>query len=260
MNPLLASALVIFVFMCLMFLIALWLKNNGVADVGWGVGFMLVAWLTFFWFGNDRMHQKIVTFLVTIWGLRLTLYLAVRNWGEPEDFRYANWRKEWGGSVVWRSFLQVFMLQGFFMFINLLPVIVVNSSEEFYKSYKWLYPLGAAVWCIGFFFEAIGDKQMYEFKCSAKKHPHKKVMNKGLWRYTRHPNYFGEAAMWWGIFILSIPSGMWYVSVLSPLVITYLLLKVSGVTLLEKKYEGNDEYSVYKRTTSAFFPMPPKQI
>ncbi|MBP6731190.1 MAG: DUF1295 domain-containing protein, partial [Chitinophagales bacterium] len=205
---------------------------------------------------DERFHQKLVSYLVILWGLRLAIYLGIRNIGQPEDFRYANWRKEWGSNFVWRSFLQVFMLQGLVMFINTLPIVVVNSDLSVFKSYKVLYPVGCAVWCVGFFFEALGDYEMYMFKSSH--HPKGKVMNTGLWRYTRHPNYFGEAVMWWGIFLLAIPSGHWYISVWAPVTITFLLLRVSGVTLLEKKYEGNDEYSQYKRNTNSFFPWFPK--
>ncbi|HRG88630.1 MAG TPA: DUF1295 domain-containing protein [Chitinophagales bacterium] len=256
MNPYLLSALCIFGFMCVMFLIALATKNNGVADIGWGLGFVVVTIVTYFVYGDDRFHQKLTSYLIIVWGLRLSIYLAIRNIGKPEDFRYANWRKEWGNAVVIRSFLQVFMLQGVIMFINVLPVIVINNDLTIFKSYKVLYPVGVVVWTIGFFFEAVGDYQMYMFK--AGHHRKGQVMNKGLWRYTRHPNYFGEAVMWWGIFLLAIPSGHWYISVLAPVTITFLLLRVSGVTMLEKKYDGNDEYSRYKRNTNSFIPWFPK--
>lgn len=239
-----------------MFVVAQVVKNNSIVDIGWGFGFVMVTVVTFFVYGDLRFHQKLVSYLVVVWGLRLGIYLAIRNIGQPEDFRYANWRKEWGSNFLLRSFLQVFMLQGLIMFINTLPVVVVNSDLSVFKSYKVLYPVGVAVWCVGFFFEALGDYQMYMFRTG---HHHKgQVMNTGLWRYTRHPNYFGEAVMWWGIFLLAIPSGKWYLSVLAPVTITFLLLKVSGVTMLEKKYEGNDEYSRYKRNTNSFIPWFPK--
>lgn len=258
MNIYLLAALCIVVFMLLLFVVSLVKKDMSVADIGWGFGFVLVAIVSFFVCGNDRFHQKIVTYLVFIWGLRLSFYIGMRNWGKPEDFRYANWRKEWGDTVIWRSFLQVFMLQGLIMFINLLPVLVVNSGGDIMNSYKALYPIGCVVWGIGFLFEAVGDWQMYMFREGH--HQKKAIMNHGLWRYTRHPNYFGEAVMWWGIFLLSIPSGYWYISVWGPVTITFLLLRVSGVTLLEKKYEGNDAYALYKQQTSAFIPWFPKKL
>ena len=258
MNPFLLSAICIFSFMLLMFLLAMLVKNNSIVDIGWGIGFIIVTIATFFLNGDDRFHQKLVSYLVIVWGLRLAIYLGIRNIGQPEDFRYANWRKQWGNNFVARSFFQVFMLQGVIMFINTLPIVVINSDLGLFKSYKVLYPIGCSLWCLGFFFETVGDYQMYMFKCD--RHPHKyKIMNKGLWKYTRHPNYFGEAVIWWGVFLMAIPSGQWYVSVWAPVIITFLLLRVSGVTMLEKKYDGNDEYSLYKKNTSAFVPWFPKK-
>ncbi len=257
MNPFLLCAICIFTFMCLMFVLALLKRDNSIVDIGWGIGFIIVTSATYFVYGDERFHQKLVSYLVIVWGLRLSIYIAIRNFGKPEDFRYANWRKEWGSNFFWRSFLQVFMLQGLIMFINTLPVIIINNDLAIFKSYKFLYPMGCVVWCVGFFFEALGDLQMYEFK---NYHHHQgAIMNRGLWKFTRHPNYFGEAVMWWGIFLIAIPSGQWYLSVLAPLTITFLLLKVSGVTMLEKKYDGNDAYAKYKRTTNAFLPWFPKK-
>lgn len=222
-----------------------------------GLGFIMVTIVTFFVVGDNRFHQKLVSYLVVLWGLRLSIYIGIRNIGQPEDFRYASWRKEWGDNFLLRTFFQVFMLQGLVMFINTLPIVVVNNDLSLMKSYKILYPVGCAVWLVGFVFEALGDLQMFFFKSNT--HPaKKKVLNTGLWKYTRHPNYFGEAVMWWGIFLLAIPSGRWYISVWAPITITFLLLKVSGVTMLERKYEGNDEYSQYKRNTNTFIPWFPK--
>jgi len=255
-NPYLLSAICIFSFMCIMFVIAQLVKNNSIVDIGWGAGFIIVTSVTYFVYADERFHQKLASYLVIVWGLRLSIYIGIRNMGHPEDFRYANWRKEWGDNFLIRSFLQVFMLQGLIMFINTLPIVVINNDLSVFKSYKVLYPVGVVVWAIGFLFEALGDYQMYMFKCSH--HPKGKIMDKGLWRYTRHPNYFGEAVMWWGIFMLAIPSGHWYISVWAPVTITFLLLKVSGVTMLEKKYEGNDAYSQYKRKTNSFIPWFPK--
>ncbi len=258
MNPYLLSAVCVFLFMCIMFVVAQLVKNNSIVDIGWGIGFIIVTVVSFFVYGDDRFHQKLVSYLVVVWGLRLSIYLGIRNIGQPEDFRYANWRKQWGNNFLLRSFLQVFMLQGFIMFIITLPVIVVNNDLSVFKSYKVLYPVGVAVWVVGFFFEAVSDYEMFMFKDNP--HPHKnKVMNTGLWKFSRHPNYFGEVVMWWGIFLLAIPSGNWYISVWAPLTITFLLLKVSGVTMLEKKYDGNDEYSEYKRRTNSFLPWFPKK-
>ena len=256
-NPFLLSALCIFCFMCCMFVIATIKKDNSIVDIGWGLGFIVVVLVTFFYYGYDRRSQKLVTFLTIVWGMRLSLYILVRNWGKPEDFRYVKMRNDWGKNVVVRAFFQVFMLQGVIMFINTLPMVIVNSAPHLvYPHLRWLYPIGSAIGLVGFLFEAVGDWQMYMFKTDRHKHG---IMNTGLWKYTRHPNYFGEAVQWWAMFILSIPSGLWYISLLAPVTITFFLLRVSGVTLLEKKYEGNDAYSLYKRNTSSFIPWFPKK-
>ena len=252
MSSFVAAGICIFSFMCAMFIVAQIIKNNSIADVGWGVGFIVVTFYTFTVFGENLFQQRLISFLVTIWGLRLAFYIGIRNLGEPEDFRYAKWRSDWGNSFLIRSFLQIFMLQGAIMFINTLPIIIINSTSEISTAHTYLYPLGALVWFIGFIFEAVGDMQMYLFK--TEHHPKGTINNKGLWKFTRHPNYFGEAVMWWGVFIIAIPSGLWYISLAAPVTITFLLLRVSGVTLLEKKYEGNDAYSLYKKNTSSFIP------
>ncbi len=252
MNPFLLSAICIFSFMLLMFVVAMLIKNNSIVDIGWGLGFIIVTIATFFLDGDERFHQKLVSYLVIVWGLRLAIYIGIRNIGQPEDFRYANWRKEWGSSFAMRSFFQVFMLQGVVMFVITLPIVVINSDLSLFKSYKILYPAGCTVWCVGFFFEVVGDYQMYMFKHNP--HPHKPIMKKGLWKYSRHPNYFGEVLVWWGIFLMAIPSGQWYISVWSPVLLTILLLRFSGVPRQEKKYEGNEEYLLYKKNTSFFVP------
>ncbi len=257
MNPFLLAAVTVFCFMTALFLIAVMTKDNGVVDIGWGIGFMLVAAVTMENSGTLFPKQKLLMFLIVMWGLRLASYICIRNWGKPEDFRYAQWRKQWGDKVLVNSFLRIFMLQGFIMLVMCLPIIIVNSTPRT-LDLKSLYPIGGGLWAIGFFFESLADLQMFYFKDNVAHEGH--IMNKGLWKYSRHPNYFGEALMWWGIFIVSIPSGYWYFTVWSPALITFLLLKVSGVTLLEKKYEGNDAYSDYKRRTSTFIPWFPKQI
>jgi steroid 5-alpha reductase family enzyme len=150
--PFLLSALCIFGFMCLVFAIAQLKKDNSIVDIAWGIGFIVVTVVTLSVYGDQNFHQRLVSYLVIMWGLRLSLYIGIRHAGAPEDFRYATWRKQWGDKVVQRAFFQVFMLQGLIMFINTLPVVVVNSDSVVLKSYKILYPIGCAVWVIGFYF------------------------------------------------------------------------------------------------------------
>lgn len=250
-NVYLISALYIFIFMNFMYLLALRLKDNSIVDIGWGIGFIIVSLAMLFDRGTFYPRQLLITALVILWGLRLALYIFMRNKGKGEDFRYKQWRNEWGKTIYWRSYLQVFMLQGAIMFVIALPLMQVNASNS-----SELLPadfIGAAVWLIGFLFEAVGDGQMMRFKNNPANKG--KIMRYGLWKYTRHPNYFGEALLWWGIFIIAAGAGNIFISVISPVALTYLLLRVSGVAMLEKKYTGNPEYDEYIRTTSSFVPM-----
>ncbi|MDH4273105.1 MAG: DUF1295 domain-containing protein, partial [Candidatus Aminicenantes bacterium] len=221
----------------------------------WGLGFILIALTTLFLRPGLEARHVLITGLVVIWGLRLATHVFVRNRGRGEDFRYAKWRRDWGRWVVPRSFFQIFMLQGVFMLIIATPIVLANRSGE--KGLSAFDGLGAFLWLTGFLFEAVGDHQLKRFK--QKPDSKGKIMTSGLWRYTRHPNYFGEAALWWGIFLIALSVRGGYVAIVSPLMISFLLLKVSGVTMLEKKYAGNEEFAAYARRTSAFFPRLPKK-
>jgi steroid 5-alpha reductase family enzyme len=249
------AALIVFIYFLLFFLVAQVIKNNSIVDMGWGAGFVLLALIILVSQGAYVERNLLITLLVTIWGGRLTYYIVKRNWGKPEDFRYAKWRQEWGQWLVPRAFLQVFMLQGLLMLVIGYPIVLVNASPQ--PGLNFFDYAGLLVWIIGFIFESVGDKQMAEFKKDPANKGH--VIKSGLWRYSRHPNYFGEATMWWGIFLLalSVPSGL--SAVISPLVITLLLLYVSGVPMLERKYKDNPEFQAYAKVTSKFFPWFPKK-
>jgi steroid 5-alpha reductase family enzyme len=250
-----AVAGAVFAYMTAVFLIALIIRDNSIVDIAWGPGFILVALTTLFSRPEFEARHFLVNGLVVVWGLRLATHIFLRYRGRGEDFRYARWRRDWGRWFIPRSFLQIFMLQGVFMLIIASPAVLVNHSGR--KGLTVLDGLGALVWLAGFFFEAVGDYQLKRFKQNPKSRG--KIMTTGLWRYTRHPNYFGEASLWWGVFLiaLSVPGG--WVSIISPLTISFLLLRVSGVAMLEKKYAGNEEFAAYARRTSAFFPWFPKE-
>lgn len=248
------SALLVFIFMTVLFLIAQVIKNNSIVDIGWGIGFIVIAVAGMIASEIYAPRQLLLSAMILCWGLRLAVYIFIRNKGKGEDYRYRQWREEWGRHVVWRSFLQVFMLQGFIMLLIALPLMAVNASPA--NTLTWIDVAGFLVWSVGFYFEAVSDYQMMQFK----KEPGSKgkIMTRGLWKYSRHPNYFGEALLWWGIFLVSISAGYWWISIISPALITFLLLKVSGVAMLEKKYKGNAEFEAYAERTSAFLPLPPK--
>jgi steroid 5-alpha reductase family enzyme len=251
MNYYFSLALILLGYMTCWFLISVIKKRNDVADVAWGLGFVLLAWISFFLSQINSQRGLLVTALVSIWGLRLALHIYRRNKGKQEDYRYLAWRKEWGKWFIIRSYLQVYVLQGLFLFLIIQPVLFINKSIG---TIGLLDIFGVLIWLVGFYFESVGDRELKQFVSNPANKG--KIMDQGLWRYTRHPNYFGEVTQWWGIFIiaLSIPNALF--TIVGPLTITCLILFVSGVPLLEKKYAGRPDF---EKRTSVFFPLFPKK-
>jgi steroid 5-alpha reductase family enzyme len=198
----------------------------------------------------------VVTGLVIIWGLRLFLYISIRNFKKPEDYRYVEMRKKWvGKNEKVQAFLKVFMIQAGFMLIISMPIYIAVLNNRVVSPIWWIG--GALLFFVGLFFEGVGDYQLRSFlKTRTDKN---QIMNRGLWKITRHPNYFGETLMWWSLFIVVVSSTYGLIAIVSPITITYLLLFVSGIPLLEKKYDDNIEFQEYKKQTSAFFPWFPKK-
>jgi len=254
MNYFVILALILFVYMSSWFVLSLLKKRNDVADVAWGLGFVLLTWTSFFLGEGEGFRGLLVGLLVSIWGIRLAWHIHARNKGKVEDYRYAKWREEWGKWFYLRSYTQVYLLQGALLFLIVLPILFINKSIG--TSLNYLDFFGMAVWALGFIFESVGDAQLARFI----KDPNNKgkLMQSGLWRYTRHPNYFGEVTQWWGLWIiaLSVPNGIY--GIIGPLTITFLILKVSGIPMLEKKMEENPEFAEYKKRTSIFIPLPTK--
>ncbi|MCF7930861.1 MAG: DUF1295 domain-containing protein [Acholeplasmataceae bacterium] len=257
----LVNAIVLFVFFVIFFVIAQIKKNNGLADMAWGLGFVVVALTSIIYSGNYTLSALVITFLVMIWGFRLFFFIGLRNWNKPEDFRYVDMRNKWKTNIPLKAFFKVFVLQGILLYIISLPIQLVNlNPTTFTNNQNYLVLiLGVILWLVGFYFEAVGDAQMKRFK----KNPENKgkIMQSGLWKYTRHPNYFGETLMWWAIWIVSLSGFVLFnvIGIIGPLLITYLLLYVSGVPLLEKKYKDNPLFQEYAKKTSVFIPMPPKK-
>jgi len=240
----------IFLYMSFVFVIALYKKNNSIVDIAWGLGFIAIALYSLFFKKTFYARQILVTTLTLLWGLRLSIHIYFRNRKRPEDIRYAAWRKSWGRFFVIRSYLQIFMVQGMMMYIIALPISVVNFLSG--PAINRLDLLGLFLWIVGFFFEAVGDYQLQAFIKEPKNKG--KIMKFGIWAYTRHPNYFGEVCIWWGIYVIAFSVAYGWLTVVSPLTITYLLLFVSGIPMLEKQFEHNEEFIRYKKETSAFFP------
>lgn len=253
-STLLLISVIIFFFVTGFYLLALRTKNNTVADIAWGIGIIVIAYATLFIHGANSARQLLVTMLVLFWGVRLAAYILIRSRGKKEDFRYKQWREKWGKSWKIKSYLQVFLLQGALMILVSFPVIFTNTYSG--ASLGLFDRVGVLMWIIGFYFEAVGDYQLIRFKQNKKNEG--KIMTAGLWKYTRHPNYFGESLMWWGIYAIALSNFNAWWTIVGPLFITYSLLKVSGVTLLEKKYQNNKSYQEYQKNTSSFIPWFPK--
>lgn len=254
MNELLLAALTIAILMVGTWLISVAIKDASIVDISWGLGFATVA--TVLWIADDaKSNLDTLLWLMTLlWGLRLCLYLARRNLGHGEDYRYVAMRKRWGPAFPLISFLTVYTLQGTLMWVVSLPVQVSHRAEG---SIGVLAVIGLVLWAVGLYFEVVGDIQLTRFRADPANQG--TVLDSGLWRFTRHPNYFGDACVWWGIAIVacSVSVGVW--GLIGAAVMNVLLLKVSGVALLERSLvRRKPEYQSYINRTSAFIPRPPK--
>lgn len=234
---------------------ALILKKNDLADVLWGPAFPLSA-LAAAAFGNIDIRSKILLVMISIWALRLFFHMALRNLSHrTEDIRYNNWRKKWGKTAVWRSYLQVFVLQAFILYVFLTPVLLSLSSDS--EPLGPLAHIGIFVWLVGFGFEAVADEQLRKFK--RKSENKGKLMTVGVWSWSRHPNYFGEVTQWWGIWLVVSELPLAWITLLSPMGVTFLILRVSGVSMLENLMKDRPDFENYAKKTSRFFPLPPKK-
>lgn len=262
MNFIYALA-IIWSFFTIVFLIAWRLNNYSIVDMVWGLGFVLVAWsmvlITYFETGEITLLAGFITLAITLWGLRLTWHIGRRNWNKPEDFRYQDMRQHWGTKhPVLKAYVNVFLVQGAFQYLIFLSSLYgITYHEPLFGEFPWVLGFGMIIFLIGFLFEAIGDAQLKHF--IRQRENKGKLMTRGLWAWTRHPNYFGEATLWWGIAlpVFFLPYGILFV--ISPLVISWLIRYVSGVPLLERKYAAREDFQVYMKSTSIFFPWPPKR-
>jgi len=247
--------IILLLFYLLLFAIGIQKKNHGIVDIGWGIGFVLLAWTSLLQHSHMGIENILMTLLVTVWGCRLAYHIWERHRGKPEDFRYQNMRKKWGNHPVIGALLQVYLLQMLLMIVIALPFVYANNMLSLERTF--LYFMGLFVWIVGFYFESASDAALRRFK----KNPQNKgkIMTNGLYQYSRHPNYFGEAMMWWGIFLMTLQEPLAAVGIVSPITITYLLRYVSGVPLLEEHYKDNKAYQAYAKKTSIFIPMKPRQ-
>ena len=251
------AALIIFILVTLLWVWSVFIKNVSIVDIFWGFGFVVVNAFYVFMSGDLHARKIVILTLVTVWGLRLAIYLAYRNIGKGEDFRYQEFRRSYGPKRYWWfSFFQVFLLQGALIMVVSLPLLGISSGQSS-GGLNILDYMGILVWLVGFAFEAGGDFQLARFKRNLKNKG--KVLNTGFWKYTRHPNYFGDAMVWWAYAIFSIAAGSYW-QIIGSIVMTYLIMKISGVSLLERTLkETKPQYSDYIQKTNAFFPWCPKK-
>ena len=242
--------------MVLLWLLSLVLRDSGIVDIAWGLLFVGISWLGLA-IGDGSMSRRVlVAVLVSVWGIRLAARIGRRNIGRPEDYRYAAWREQAGRAWWWRSLLKVFLLQGVVAWVVSLPLLVVAAGETPARLTA-LDALGLIVCGVGLFFESVGDAQLDRFKADPANRG--TLIETGLWRYTRHPNYFGDACFWWGIGVVALLVPWGVVAAIGPAVMTFVLTRLSGVAMLERAMSTRPGWDAYAQRTSSFIPRPPRR-
>ena len=253
----LVNLLVVTAMMIVGWLVSLRQRNVTIVDALWGMGFVIIAWITAVAGDGYAVRAWLLALLVSLWGLRLGIYMVWRSHGKGEDPRYGSWRRQYGDRFWIVSLFNVFLVQALFLWVISLATQFGQMADT-PASLTGLDLIGTLIWLIGFLFETVGDWQLARFKADPSNSG--KVMDRGLWSYTRHPNYFGEALVWWGIWliVLSTPNSWW--TIVSPLLITVTLLKITGIALTEKTIlEKKAQYRDYMDRTNAFLPWFPKR-
>jgi steroid 5-alpha reductase family enzyme len=251
---LLSSAGALVVLMVASWLLSVLLADVSIVDVVWGVGFVAVAWIAYAQGDGDDARRLLLAVLVTIWGVRLAGYIGWRKLRHPgEDPRYTAMRERRGPRFVWLSLFTIFLLQGALVWVISLPVQVAADQGDALNA---LDAAGVALWAIGVAFESIGDGQLLRFKSDPANKG--RVMDRGLWRYTRHPNYFGDFCVWWGLYLVALATGAAWWTAIGPLVVSVLLIRVSGKGMTEKVMAQRPGYAEYVARTSGFVPLPPR--
>jgi steroid 5-alpha reductase family enzyme len=234
-------------------LVSLRRNDVSIVDTLWSLKFLLLFAVYLLLAETSGPRRWLVLALLSVWALRLSLFIALRNRGKPEDYRYREIRRNNEPNFRFKSLYLVFGLQAVLAGFIALPLLVAASGSS---ALGWLDAAGVALWLAGMFFEVVGDYQLARFRADGGNA--RKVLSTGLWRYTRHPNYFGEFLLWWGFYVIAAAAGGWW-TLLSPLLMSLLLLRVSGVALLERSIgQRRPEYADYVRRTNAFLPGWPK--
>ena len=254
---LIATALLILAAMLALWWIGTQRNDVSIVDIFWGPGFGLVALATWLLAGGEASRMNLVTLLTLIWAARLGLHIGARNLARGEDPRYSALRHHVQGNFNRYALTHVFLLQGLLMWVISLPLQLAQylGLPDSLGIAAWS---GAALWLAGFLFEAIGDAQLARFKADPANRG--RLMDRGLRRYTRHPNYFGDACVWWGLFLIACDHVLGVATVISPILMTWLLVSYTGKALLERcMSRRNPAYALYAARTSGFFPWPPRR-
>lgn len=246
---------ILLTYMSLWYGLARYTGRLDVVDSAWGLGFVLVAWVSLGLRAHFGSLQVVSALLVSAWGLRLFAHIGNRNWRKREDdHRYQELRQQWGAPWKRKAYTNVFLLQAVLLLAVSLPMTAIAwAGSPHLNAGVWI---GWAIWLFGIGFEALADDQLRRFIKQRPKESHQ-IMDQGLWHYSRHPNYFGEVTTWWGAAIVAISTGEWW-GLFGAVAITLLITKVSGIPPLEKHYDGNKDYEAYRRRTSVLIPLPPK--
>jgi steroid 5-alpha reductase family enzyme len=256
LTTLLHISVVILGYMTFLYLLSMILKRSDIVDIGWGLGFIVTTLISALLATNITMRMIAIGILIALWGLRLAIHIFLRNRNKDEDFRYKKFKKDWGENFWWKSYINIFLLQGLLMMLISIPIIYLFTFSL--ERLSWLTYTGIGIWVLGFLFEVISDWQLSRFIDKKKQQKAKeRFLKTGLWSLSRHPNYFGEVLLWWGIWLASVslsnPTSL--LTVIGPITITYFITQVSGVPILEKKYEGDKEWEMYKKRVPKFIPI-----
>lgn len=231
------------------FFIAVMKKNFGLVDIAWGLGFITISLVSYFYHFNS-VKNAVVLLLVLLWGLRLSLYLLGRNWSAPEDHRYQEMRQSWGKHPSLHAYFKVFLFQGFLMLLISLPITAGMMRAD--QKLSWINIAGVAVFFLGWIYESNADRYLKKFKANPENRG--KICMSGPWKLSRFPNYFGEITLWYGIYLASVSASTWW-TIIGPVIINLFILKVSGVPLLEKKYKERPEYHDYAARVPRLIPF-----
>jgi steroid 5-alpha reductase family enzyme len=249
---LIVNAVLAFLYMTGWFFIGYVRKRLDAVDTAWGLGFVLLAWAAAIQQAN--MRSLLVAGLVSIWGVRLSAHIGARSRRNThDDPRYVELSRKWRGNFWRRAYVSIFMVQGALVWIISLPVVMAGGVQL--SGWEWLTAAGGLVWLVGFCFESVADRQLRMF---LKDTEHPKVLRTGLWRYSRHPNYFGELLMWWGIGMIALQTSYGWVGLAGPLTLTVLILFVSGIPPIERRRAKDPAYREYQKRTSVLVPLPPR--